>query len=466
MKDTNIIHRLNQKIQENGTHVESEDVRKQKESALLQDTVDTIKGLNTELKQARAQLNAQNLETSKILSTTQFFNPSLAKDFYNMNGNSLQTNSYMAVRKMVGIANNTTPGVQQQISNLSVNADGTINPNGTAVGLTNGSQVNDYVGWWFWTHILVRIEYFANMFEIKCSDKKLKRAVERYLTDVVLSGYAVIEKVGDTYRNWCCNNVRLNEDGNLKSFDAYNSAFVINEIQHDNKDQDVGLHKNFRPDAFVWGMWRSNGYNVWYYLVEYLMHTADLLYVFWNNARFNKTLVVQKKGNDATASLEANQILDPTQPMVSVNTVGILDNDDNTDIDGHSIKLENYYAVEHLGDGEQAQYSVSNLLLWNDYWDNLVGIRSMPLNTNTNRAIANEINPLTIKISKIQQDFKRCLQNMCDQIEEAGWGHVEFDLLDDLLLQSLNPNEASKNEGGNETEQKFNNGEDNVPNNK
>ncbi|MBR4486826.1 hypothetical protein IKS57_05845, partial [bacterium] len=65
-----------------------------------------------------------------------------AKDFYNMNGNALATNSYMAIRQMIGIVNNNTPNVKQQIQGINFNnVDGSGNSlNGSAVGLTQSRQ--------------------------------------------------------------------------------------------------------------------------------------------------------------------------------------------------------------------------------------------------------------------------------------------------------------------------------------
>ena len=86
----------------------------------------------------QAQLNNVNQDT---LSTTQFFNPSLAKDFYNMTGNSLNTNSYMAIRQMIGIVNNQTSNVKQPINGISLNNNNGSNSNGTGVGLSEAKQI-------------------------------------------------------------------------------------------------------------------------------------------------------------------------------------------------------------------------------------------------------------------------------------------------------------------------------------
>ena len=60
-----------------------------------------------------------------------------------MNGNSLQLNSYFAIRQMLGIVNNPTPNVLQTIPGLNSSNVGTSN-NGSAVGLTTTRKVQ---GW-------------------------------------------------------------------------------------------------------------------------------------------------------------------------------------------------------------------------------------------------------------------------------------------------------------------------------
>ena len=134
------INILNSRIKK--THEEVSKVDETHREAAKEDIElkNTIEHLNTELLQRTKLMQQANEQLNNMLSTTQFFNPSLADNLYNMNGNSLQTNSYMAVRQMLGIVNNNTPGVLHQIEGINVNgSDGTngINQNGTAVGLTN-----------------------------------------------------------------------------------------------------------------------------------------------------------------------------------------------------------------------------------------------------------------------------------------------------------------------------------------
>lgn len=447
-----ITQAIKNKIADNVAKNNKSDENNKADNTVLVDTLNYINDINKKLAILQAQVSTAS---EQVLSTTQFFNPSLAKDFYNMNGNSLQTNSYLAVRQMLGIVNNKTPGVLQSIPGVNGNSTGSNNPNGTAVGLTGGNR--QMAGWWLWTMILNRITYFGQMFTVECEDEKLKAAIYKYLQDVVLAGYAVIVKDGENYKNYCCNNVELDKDGNLKSFEAYNSAFVINQVISHWEDEKYGIITLNNDANYVWGQWRSNGYNIWYYVMCYLLNSVDLLYIFWNRARLNKTVVLQKKGNSSTAAIEAQNFIDPYQNVVTVNTVGVLDNLDDTT---EKVSLENKYDVLDLGHGEETQYSFTNFTLWNDYWDNEIGIRSSPINTNTNRSIADEISPLTIKLTKIQNDFKFCAQQLCDQIKEK-WGvEVSIELIDDLLLNTLsNTNPSFKAEEGNESENKKNNGE-------
>ncbi|MBR4485941.1 hypothetical protein IKS57_00985 [bacterium] len=117
------------------------DYRNQQDNKIFSDAIKVIAELNTKLDLATKQLNQQQDNT---LSTTQFFNPSLAKDMYNMNGNPLQVNSYMAIRQLLGIVNNNTPGVKQSLNLGSSNANSGHLANGTGVGLTVAKQIQ---GW-------------------------------------------------------------------------------------------------------------------------------------------------------------------------------------------------------------------------------------------------------------------------------------------------------------------------------
>lgn len=137
MKVEDVTKALRDKVAENVDKNNKVDENNQKDNTVLVDALNTINELNKNLKLATVQLQQANQD---YLSTTQFFNPSLAKDFYNMNGNALQTNSYMAVRQMIGICNNKTPGVMQSIPGINAVTGGTSNPNGTGVGLANNSN--------------------------------------------------------------------------------------------------------------------------------------------------------------------------------------------------------------------------------------------------------------------------------------------------------------------------------------
>ena len=137
MKVEDVTKALKNKVAENVDKNNKADENNAKDNSVLVDALNTINELNKNLKLATVQLQQQNQD---YLSTTQFFNPSLAKDFYNMNGNALQTNSYLAVRQMIGICNNKTPSVMQSIPGINATINNSNNPNGTAVGLANNSN--------------------------------------------------------------------------------------------------------------------------------------------------------------------------------------------------------------------------------------------------------------------------------------------------------------------------------------
>ena len=434
---------LKNKINENKALNDNIDYNNKKDNEALVDAINLINKLSSENLSLKTQLKQED----NTISTTQFFNPSLAKDFYNMNGNSLQLNSYFAIRQMLGIVNNPTPNVLQTIPGLNSSNVGTSN-NGSAVGLTTTRKVQ---GWWLWTMILNRITYFQNLFKIECKNNKLLKAIHQYLLNLVLSGYAMIEKQGDNYYSYAITNIRLNEKGDLISGQKYNSSFVINEVKTSD-DKDIGLSDFKDGDNVVWGQWRSNGYNIWYYVMFYLINSVDLLYVFWNRSRLNKTVVLQKKGNNSTASVEAMNFINPYQNVVTVNTVNTLDSDNDS-----KIELENRYEVIDLGDGQQTQFSYSNFLNWTNWWDNEIGLRSASGGSNDGtRAITDEVQPDKLKLNKQQQDMLFNLKLFCEDIKTKFNEEVNIELED---IEAVKENPETKDEEGQEQEQKINNGQ-------
>lgn len=439
-----VIEALRNKAKENRDKNNQVDLNNKLDNEVLADAINLISDLKTQNLKLQAQLKQED----NTISTTQFFNPSLAQDLYNMNGNSLQVNSYLAIRQMLGIVNNKTPAVLQTIPGLTNQGNkGSLNVNGSAVGLTTTRKVQ---GWWLWTMILNRITYFQNMVKINCEDTKLKKALHRYLLDLVLSGYACIEKEEDNYYSYAITNLKIDSKGNLKSAQKYNSSFVIQMLETTDKE-DKGL-ENFKDgDNVVWGQWRSNGYNIWYYVMCYLLNSVDLLYICWNRSRLNKTVILQKKGNNSTASVEAMNFINPYQNVVTINTVNTLDSENSS-----TIELENRYEVVDLGKGEETQLSYANFSNWLNFWDNEIGLRSASNATGDGtRSITDEVQPDKLKLNKQQQDMLFNLELLADQIKEKWHIEVSFELED---KEEMKNNPETKEEEGNQTEQEFNNG--------
>ena len=131
-----ILQDLKDKINENKDLNNNIDYKNKRDNEALVNAINLINKLSSENLGLKTQLQQED----NTISTTQFFNPSLAKDFYNMNGNSLQINSYLAVRQMLGIVNNPTPNILQTIPGLNSSNTGNT-PNGSAVGLTTTRKV-------------------------------------------------------------------------------------------------------------------------------------------------------------------------------------------------------------------------------------------------------------------------------------------------------------------------------------
>ena len=418
------------------------DYRKQQDNKIFSDAIKVIAELNTKLDLATKQLNQQQDNT---LSTTQFFNPSLAKDMYNMNGNPLQVNSYMAIRQLLGIVNNNTPGVKQSLNLGSSNANSGHLANGTGVGLTVAKQIQ---GWWLWIMILKRIDYFSNLFKIECEDKKLIKALRQYLKDAILSGAACIIKKDGKYYNYSVTSLEINSDGELIKGKKFNSLFCMGQME---LKENEGLTDFIPNENSVWGLWRSNTYSIWFYVMSYLMNAVDLLYICWNRSRLNKTIVIQKKGNNSTASTEAMNFMDAYQNVVTVNTVNTLDSENN-----QSIELQNRYEILDLGNGQETQYSYTNFKNWISIFDGMIGLRSSPVaGGDGTRSITDEVQPDKLEQNKLQMDFLNQFQYVLDDIKEK-WNIEVTATLEDL--EAIKENPETKEEQGQEKEQEINNG--------
>ena len=413
-----------------------------KDANLFRDALTLLNSQNVMINNLQTQLQAQ--QVNDTLSTTQFFDPSLAADFYNMNGNALATNSYMAIRQMLGIVNNPTPGVKQPIMTIDGQGSPSISPTGTGVGLTQSRQVQ---GWWLWEQVLERVLYFTNLFTIECEDKKLLKALHEYIQCTVLSGYGAIVKTEKGYQAWAVTNITYNEDGTVKAGEKYNAGFVINSV--DLKDN-AGLSPFTITDDTVVGRWRSDGYNIWFFVMSYLFNAIDLIYIYWNRARLNKTIIEQRKGNNSTASQEAMNYVSAYQNVVTINTVSLLDNNNQT------IERENRYEIKDLGNGQETQFSYSSFTNWIWFWDNTIGIRSAAgSGGDGTRSITDEVQPSKLRVNKIQRDMLFQLQCLCDEIKDK-WNIDVKVSIEDLIEVKSNP--ETKDEQGNESEQKINNG--------
>lgn len=439
------INLLKQKIQEKQDTTNAIRSKDNDDANVFRDALNLINAQNIQIANLNTQLAKQDIDNT--ISTTQFFNPSLAKNMYNMNGNSLCTNSYMAIRQMLGIVNNPTPNVLQPINGLNISGTSTANPNGTAVGLTTNQQVQ---GWWLWELILERITYFTNLFTIECQDKKLLKAIHEYIQCTILSGHGCIEKVGDKYKAWAITNVKYDESGDIVSAQKYNPGFVMNTME---LKENQGLMEFKENDNTITGKWRSDGYNIWFFVMSYLFNAVDLIYIYWNRSRLNKTIVEQRKGNNSTANIEAMNYINPYQNVVTINTVNVLA--DNNQM----IEKENRYDIKDLGNGQETQFSYSNFTNWIWFWDNTYGIRStVGSGGDGTRSITDEVQPLKLRINKIQNDMLFNLQCMLTEIKDKWNIEVTATIQD---MDEVKENPEVKDEQGEQTENNENNGTSN-----
>ncbi len=423
----------------------------------MMNVIDELIATNNTKDQVIENFKNQDLYPNGYGSTTQYWESSLAKNLYNMTGNALQINSYLAMRQLLGIVNGSARQTtnnftqQQQMQGLVTNFDETMpqNNNGTGVGLvTEDIQVQ---GWWLWIFILNRIEYFANLVEWETEDKHLKKALHDYMFNAITSGYALIERKevkGEMrYRSLAINNISVDEWG-IPNEDV--SAYAGQLMIHHSQDVEL-VDIDLNDENVVYSSWKSNGYSIWFYVLAYLMQAVDLLYIFFNKARMTKTVVLQKKANGASASTEAKAITDPYQLIVPINTVGYGESE--------TVVLENRYQVEELGNPEVNMGLLENFYSWMSYWDGVIGIRTAGDKTGENRSITDEIKPFNYRTDKIQHTYLNPLDELVEMIKEK-WGvEVSYVWLDESISKENDlENPAFKNEGGNEGEQEMNNG--------
>ena len=164
----------------------------------------------------------------------------------------------------------------------------------------------------------------------------------------------------------------------------------------------------------------------------------------------NKTIVEQRKGNNSTASIEAMNYINPYQNVVTINTVNVLA--DNNQM----IEKENRYDIKDLGNGQETQFSYTTFSNWIWFWDNTYGIRSTSgSGGDGTRSITDEVQPLKLRINKIQNDMLFNLQCLLDEIKEKWHIEVKATIQD---MDEVKENPETKEEGGQEGEQDENNG--------
>lgn len=432
---------------------------------LLRESLEKIIDLQAENVTLRQIMEGQNnqLYPEGYVSTTQFWKDSLAKNLYNMNGNSLGTNSYLYVRQLLGIVNGAATQtdnktLQQPMEGLlNSQMNPNQNTNGSGVGLI--AENNRIQGWWLWIFILERFDYFVNLVKWKTDDLNLKKALTKYSFNVVCAGIGGIQrrKVGEKYlyKSFAIDDLRLNDwDEPVDAVHIYDSQMIMRTQSADTEPENLETI-DLNSDDVVYGKWRTNGYSIWFYIMGYLFQGIDMLFIFWNKVRMTQTMIFQKKSDSASASNEAEVIMNPYAPVKPINTAGY-SNDNNQG----GLTYANRYEVVEVGDAKNNEYMFHNFVDWMSYWDSCIGIRTLDAHQGEARSISDEVQPLNIRISKLQQSYIDELDNLKLMIKEKWDIEVDYEFDDEIILSEMSrENPAFKKEGGNESEQNNNNGE-------
>ena len=407
-----------------------------------------------------------NKEPDKVyfqntLSTTQFFDGSLAKDVFNMNGNAPSWYYKTYARKVRGLDMQGAAAYDVNSNNLnnqSPNASITLNNGGSSnVGFVNSKiqGIMDQKWWAWWVLQLSVIQKFTGLVDFETSDKRLLVQLYKLYQLAILSGSAVIRKKEDKYAIYNAYNVKYNEFLEPISCTISNADWFFNggDIPKDDDDKKINLKDS---DEYILLNWDINNYNIWFYTVFYTIDYIDLIYIWLNRTFISRAIIFQEVGSAGASKEEAIQLMNPLNTVVQIRTSGLeaaenLIKSERT----NELEIANKYKYVQLGDSQSDAVFSSFPKIWMNIWDSILGIVPPNNKLDSSRSISDEVEP-NQQINKIlQKKYGLPLDLFCEALKEKWSVDVSYNLIyeEQEKKDELDNNAAFKQEGGNENEQ-------------
>ena len=399
------------------------------------------------------------------LSTTQFFDGSLANDVFNQAGNTVPWYYKTYARKVRGLNMQGASAYQQSANVLNTsNSSQNLNPaNGTGVGwgMNGSNKIDQLMGqkWWAWWVVqLATIQKFTGLVEFICDDKKLLVQLYRAYQLAILCGHALIKKQNDKYAIYCAYNVEYDEFNEpIKATKSDASWFFNNgSIPQDKDDEQIDL----TGDEYVLLSWDINNYNIWFYTVFYTIDYIDLLYIWLNRTFISRAIIFQEVGSSGASKEEALQLMNPIHTVIQIRTSGLEAAEHEAMISSsrtNELEIANKYKYLQLGDSQSDAVFSSFPKIWMNIWDSILGLIPPNNKLDASRSISDEVLPNEIINEILQKKYGLPLDLFVYRVKEK-WG-IELDYILSFAKQEQkqdldnNANPAFKNEGGNENEQ-------------
>ena len=408
-----------------------------------------------------------NVDNSQVyfqntLSTTQFFDGSLAKDTFNQAGNTVPWYYKTFARKVRGLNMQGATAYQQNNNILSNNSNQNLNPsNGSGVGWGNGVNKLDSVlnqKWWAWWVVqLATIQKFTGLVTFETDDKLLLVQLYRAYQLAIVAGHSLIRKVNEKYAVYFAYGVNYNEFNEPIKCKKSAASWFFNggEIPKDNEDEDIELENN---NEYILLTWDINNYNIWFYTVFYTIDYIDLLYIWLNRTFISRAIIFQEVGSAGASKQEALQLMNPINTVIQIRTSGLEAAERQSMINSsrtNELEIANKYKYLQLGDSQSDSIFSSFPKIWMNIWDSILGLIPPNNKLDASRSISDEIEPNETINQILQQKYGLTLDLFIKSLKEKWNIEVNYTLAYEKQEKELdnNANPAFKNEGGNESEQ-------------
>ena len=403
-----------------------------------------------------------NVYFQNTLNTTQFFDGSLAKDVFNMNGNVAPWYYKTFARKVRGLNMQGASAYQANDNILNINGapnQGVTNTTGsTGVGFVNDNKLSEIMDqkWWAWWVVqLATIQKLCGLVDFESSDKKLLIQLYRAYQIAILCGNALIKKQDDNYAVYCAYNVQYDEFLNPISCIKSAASWFFNggNIPKDEDDEKVNLKDN---DEYVLLKWDINNYNIWFYTVFYTIDYIDLIYIWLNRTFISRAIIFQEVGSSGASKVEAMQLMNPINTVIQIRTSGLEASENLLKSERtNELEIANKYKYLQLGDAQADSVFSAFPKIWLNIWDSILGVVPPNNKLDASRSISDEVEP-NMDINQIlQKKYGLTLDLFVDEVKEKWSVDVSYTLLYETAEKDkeLDNNPAYKNEGGNESEQ-------------